>query len=261
LFENVESNIIMKKLRLAMLVAVCTSISSVSFGQMGGSTIGGGNSINPTTSSQFGSFSGTSGMTTPTASSNLFGGFGGMGAQNFGGLGTGQMGRNVGTGLGMGMGLGMANMGMGGMGLGGMGMGGMGMGMGGMGMGGLGMGGMGGMNRGMGGMGGNQNGRNNRQVRHSLRVGFDYVGLTNTDRAANINTKLTKITLPPRLKGANVDVALEGRTAVLRGTVKNADAAKMIERLVLLEPGVDAVRSELVFGEVGPEAVTGQEVR
>jgi hypothetical protein len=160
----------------------------------------------------------------------------------------------------MGMGLGMANMGMGGMGLGGMGMGmgGLGMGMGGMGMGGM---GMGGMNRGMGGMGGNQNGRNNRQVRHSLRVGFDYVGMTNTARASNINTKLTKITLPPRLKGANVDVALEGRTAVLRGTVKNAEAAKMIERLVLLEPGVDEVRSELVFGEVVPEAVNGQEVR
>ncbi len=272
----------MKFLRFSFLIAatfapVVANAQTSGFGTGGtsggfgatGSTGQQGMSAGTTSGTQFGSFSGTSGLGTPTAT-NIFGGFGGAATNNFSGMASGQstggmggtgMGGMGGTGMGglggMGMG-GLGGMGMGG--LGGMGMGGLGgMGMGGMGMGGMGMGGLGGMMGGRGMTGGQQTGRNSRQVRAQLRIGFEYVGVSNTAKATRVNTHLSKLPMPARLK--SVDVTVDGRTATLRGVVKSQADVHLIERLVKLEPGIDIVKSELVVGTPAAEPVTGQEVR
>ncbi len=262
----------MKFLRFSFLIAasfapVVANAQTSGFGTGGtsggfgatGSTGQQGMSAGTTSGTQFGSFSGTSGLTTPSAT-NIFGGFGGAATNNFSGMAGGQRtGGMGGTGMG-GMG-GMGGTGMGG--LGGMGMGGLGgMGMGGlggMGMGGMGMGGLGGMMGGRGMTGGQQSGRNSRQVRAQLRIGFEYVGVSNTAKATKVNTHLSKLPMPARLK--SVDVTVDGRTAILRGVVKSQADVSLIERLVKLEPGIDNVKSELVVGTPAAEPVTGQEVR
>ncbi len=42
----------------------------------------------------------------------------------------------------------------------------------------------------------------------------------------------------PALEGVTVEMS--GRTAVIRGTVNSAAEAKTVERLLSLEPGIDA---------------------
>jgi BON domain len=254
----------MKFLRFSILVAASFApvVANAQVGGFGtssgfgaaGSTGQTGMTGGTTGSTQFGTFSGTSGLTTPTAT-NIFGNFGGTATNNFSGMTGGQ--RMGGTGFGGTGTTGMGGMGMGGMGMGGMGLGGMGMG--GMGLGGMGMGGLGGMMGGRGMTGGQQTGRNTRQVRAQLRIGFEYAGLSNTARTTTVNTHLARLPMPAHLK--SIDVAVDGRTAILRGVVKSQADARMIERLVKLEPGIDNVRSELVIQAPRAEPITGQEVR
>ncbi len=241
------------------LIAVVCSFPIHSFAQFGG------------TGGQTGGTGTTGGMTSGlgnsmtmggqnrsiTANSSMFGGFGATNATGFSGL-TGGTGGRTGTGMtGMG-GTGMGGTGMGGMGMGGMGLGGMGLG--GMGMGGMGLGGMG--LGGMGGLGGmnmfgrnnlNSNAQNQRQVRARMTIGFTPDAVAPEIMSTNISTKLKRLPLPIQSRG--IGVTMEGRTAVMTGTVANEAEANKLARLLKLEPGVDDVRSELTYSEA--ETVTG----
>ena len=116
------------------------------------------------------------------------------------------------------------------------------LGMGGMGMGGMGMGG-----RGMGGMGGmgNQSGQNQTKVRATVKIGFDYAFPSGPAQATQINARLQRIPLPEKF--SDVAVEMRGRTALIRGQVPTPEDGKLIERLLSLEPGVDAIENALVF--------------
>jgi osmotically-inducible protein OsmY len=119
-----------------------------------------------------------------------------------------------------------------------------------------------GMNRGgaMGGaMGGrnqmnqNQNQKSNKpQIRATVKLGFQVPVRTSAATTRLINDRLQRI---PSAALAGVSVEMSGRTAVIRGEVGSPEDGKMVERLLSLEPGVDAVRNELTFAS-GPALPT-----
>jgi hypothetical protein len=92
--------------------------------------------------------------------------------------------------------------------------------------------------------------RQRRQLRVPLRLGLD-VSSPSTPVAAPVytgpNTALqTRLTKIPQLKGSrSVMVEMEGRTAVLKGEVASQYQRDLAGKLVLLEPGIAAVRNEL----------------
>jgi len=53
-------------------------------------------------------------------------------------------------------------------------------------------------------------------------------------------------------------VSIEGRTAVLRGSVASDQARLLAEQLILLEPGIDSVRNELTSSWKAPEPALGR---
>ena len=140
----------------------------------------------------------------------------------------------------------LLNRGLQGGGLGGMGAGGFG------GMGGLGgRGGRGGMNS----FNQNQNQNSNKpQIRATVKLGFDIPAPPNAETSRVINDRLRRIPSPV-VDG--VTVSMQGRTAVIRGQVDSPAAGKVIERLLSLEPGVDAVKNELTFA-TGQGSAAGQ---
>jgi hypothetical protein len=114
------------------------------------------------------------------------------------------------------------------------------------------MGGRGGMG-GMGGRGGmnsfnqNQNRNSNKpQIRATVKLGFEVMAPTSTESSRMINDRLQR---NPSSAFEGVTVAMSGRTAVLRGAVNSPADGKLLERLLSLEPGVDAVENELTFAE------------
>jgi hypothetical protein len=54
-------------------------------------------------------------------------------------------------------------------------------------------------------------------------------------------------------------VSIEGRTAVLRGSVASDQARLLAEQLILLEPGIDSVRNELTSSWKAPEPALGRQ--
>lgn len=101
-------------------------------------------------------------------------------------------------------------------------------------------------------------GRTQRDViRASVRVGFSTpAGGNRVNSEAIANELAARLSRIPGLQNApqaaNIEVNLEGRTAVLKGTVPTADARLVLERLLLLEPGVDKVQNELVVAGSNP---------
>lgn len=91
-------------------------------------------------------------------------------------------------------------------------------------------------------------------IRAAVRVGFTPPAGPNTEVVSNeLAARLSRIpALRNAPQAANVQVNLEGRTAVLKGTVPTADARLVLERLLLLEPGVDKVQNELVVAGSNP---------
>jgi len=62
-----------------------------------------------------------------------------------------------------------------------------------------------------------------------------------------------------RISALNLElVTIEGRTAVLRGSVASDQARLLAEQLILLEPGIDSVRNELTSSWKAPEPGLGQ---
>lgn len=81
----------------------------------------------------------------------------------------------------------------------------------------------------------------------SLRLGFNLPSTPPGGGPTQLEARLSRI-VASRINAqpANVQVTVEGRTAVLKGTVPSATDRLVLERLLLLEPGVDKVQNELV---------------
>jgi BON domain len=86
------------------------------------------------------------------------------------------------------------------------------------------------------------------EFRVPLRVGFQPQPIAAGRAAAGFNTRLAK--LPGLSQAGSVTATLEGRTAVLRGTVATEADRQLAEGLARLEPEVMAVRNELVVGQL-----------
>ncbi len=128
-----------------------------------------------------------------------------------------------------------------------------GLGAGGFGAGGFGAGGRGGRG-GLNSMNRNQNQNSDRpQIRATVKLGFDVPAPSSAEKSQTINERLSRIP-SPMLQG--VTVSMQGRTAIIRGEVESPSDGKTIERLLSLEPGVDAVKNELTFASGQGSGVT-----
>ncbi|MEO8268651.1 MAG: hypothetical protein ABI557_02960 [Aureliella sp.] len=110
--------------------------------------------------------------------------------------------------------------------------------------GGFGGGGSGGRG-GFGGANGNQNAQSKTKVRAVLRIGFPIDAPSANATAQMVTARFSKMPLPPSV--ANVQVTMQGRTAILHGQIETVADGKLIENLLSLEPGIDAVNNELVL--------------
>jgi hypothetical protein len=119
-----------------------------------------------------------------------------------------------------------------------------------------GMGGMGGMmgyGRNMsGGMGMQQTNQQKNSIRTHMRLGFDKpvqaVGTVNARFSGVVKRVLDR----KDVGGGLVTVSMEGSTAVLTGSVASEHARGVIESLAMLEPGIGAVRNELLVSPGEP---------
>jgi hypothetical protein len=104
--------------------------------------------------------------------------------------------------------------------------------------------------------GGGRNNRNRRQdegddenerppVSIRLEVGFTPPQVTPNAVAMNINGRLARLAVDHSL--GRPQVTVEGGTVVLRGIAESDSQRRVIERLILLEPGVLSVRNEMVL--------------
>lgn len=102
---------------------------------------------------------------------------------------------------------------------------------------------------GFGGNNGNQNSQKENKVRAVIRIGFPVQHPTASHTAGRINQRFAAMPLPPGVAG--VQVTMDGRTAVLQGQVQSLEDGGLLERLLLLEPGIDGVRNELSVANAG----------
>jgi len=95
-------------------------------------------------------------------------------------------------------------------------------------------------------------GRAREQVRNSLTLGFRPLGPQldprGFDQRGIVLTKILERSSRVQII-APVEVAVEGQTAILRGTVASQHDRVLAEQLVRLEPGIWDVRNELVVEE------------
>ena len=115
-----------------------------------------------------------------------------------------------------------------------------------------GFGGFGGMGRGM--MGGMFGGQQQQQPGANLRfpfvVKFTVAPIVPAKVRMQAENRLTK--LPGLSKYNKVAVQIKGVTATLTGQVVSQREKSLVERLVLLEPGINDVRNDLVIAEKTP---------
>ncbi len=97
----------------------------------------------------------------------------------------------------------------------------------------------------------NNQGRSQTPVRISLKLGFAPQPVSTTQVTA-FETRLTK--LPGIQFVGPAQVTMEGRTAVLRGTVASEDSRQLAEALAMMEPAVQNVRNELVVDSTATSA-------
>ncbi len=95
----------------------------------------------------------------------------------------------------------------------------------------------------------NQTGQGNtsnssRTLRAPLTVGFSLPDQSAASVGGNFEKYLSR--MPAMSSNANVSVSMEGRVAVLRGTVSTEHERDLAGRLALFEPGISDVRNELV---------------
>jgi hypothetical protein len=94
-----------------------------------------------------------------------------------------------------------------------------------------------------GGLNQNQNSTNSK-IRATVSLGFEVPAPTNAVATRAINDRLSRI---PSAVLNGVTVEINGRTATIRGEVNAPSDGKVIERLLSLEPGIDAVQNELTY--------------
>jgi osmotically-inducible protein OsmY len=95
-------------------------------------------------------------------------------------------------------------------------------------------------------------GQNQNQVPIRLTLGFQPQPVSPPRLTATLTQRLTKV---PALPSANqIRLEMAGQTVILRGTVASEDERQLAEGLIRLEPGVAAVRNELVVA-AAPEAL------
>ncbi|MBK96571.1 MAG: hypothetical protein CMJ79_12810 [Planctomycetaceae bacterium] len=116
-----------------------------------------------------------------------------------------------------------------------------------------GFGGFGGMGRGM--MGGMFGGQQQQQqpganLRFPFVVKFTVAPIVPAKVRMQAENRLTK--LPGLSKYNKVAVQIKGVTATLTGQVVSQREKSLVERLVLLEPGINDVRNDLVIAEKKP---------
>ncbi|MEQ1824297.1 MAG: BON domain-containing protein [Pirellula sp.] len=124
-------------------------------------------------------------------------------------------------------------------------------------------GGLGGIG-GLGGLGGGQAGRANAnqaksKIRTIVKPDIDITRDTSAVAAANVQARMGRIPLPPRI--ANVNYSVEAGTVVIRGEVSSESDKKLAERLVLLEPGVNSVKNEVLVRNKTPEKIPAVPIR
>ncbi|MEM7476058.1 MAG: hypothetical protein AAF483_13775 [Planctomycetota bacterium] len=148
-------------------------------------------------------------------------------------------------------------LGTGGLGTGGFGTGGFGGGLGG-GLGGFG-GGLGGFGGGFGGFGGgfnnqfNQNNQNQNSIRATVKLGFTMPMPAPEVRAREIASLFTRLPIPAQIRGVNLQ--LDGKTAIVTGTLKDKDQARILKGLLMLEPGIYKVDDKkLTFSNAEDES-------
>ncbi len=86
--------------------------------------------------------------------------------------------------------------------------------------------------------------------RATMRVAFEVSARNSAVVSTQVSARIARI--PKSHLNGNVAVQMEGTTAVLTGAVATAHQSDLATRLVMLEPGVEEVRNELV---VDPAAV------
>jgi osmotically-inducible protein OsmY len=84
------------------------------------------------------------------------------------------------------------------------------------------------------------------QFRVPLRLGFQPTTTSSLATSNAMNQRMIK--MPALSRAGRINASLEGQTAVLRGTVPTEADRALAEGLAKLEPGVMAVRNELVVG-------------
>jgi BON domain len=93
------------------------------------------------------------------------------------------------------------------------------------------------------GLGGNSTSTNKtRFVRAPLSLGFEIAPSQLQAFQARGEVRFRKL---PRFRNGNVELATEGDTAVLRGTVKDEQSKELAERIAGFEPGVSIIKNEI----------------
>jgi hypothetical protein len=100
--------------------------------------------------------------------------------------------------------------------------------------------------------GAGRTGNNGRAIRTSLQLGFDYPTTVSPQLSGQIGQRLSN--LPQIRTSVPFRVSVDGRTAILQGTVATEHERDLAARVVLLEPGISDVRNELT---VDPAVSTG----
>jgi hypothetical protein len=93
---------------------------------------------------------------------------------------------------------------------------------------------------------GRQGAGGQQQIRVPIRLGFVPSPVATPQFSANLTNRLSKTTALAAAR--DINVSLEGRTAILRGTVATEADRRLAESLARLEPEVSAVQNELVVG-------------
>jgi len=89
------------------------------------------------------------------------------------------------------------------------------------------------------------------QFRVPLRLGFQPRNAAGSTISSAITEKMVR--MPAMAQAGRINASMEGQTAVLRGTVRTEADRALAESLANLEPGVLAVRNELVVGPTPPQ--------
>ena len=99
-----------------------------------------------------------------------------------------------------------------------------------------------------GGMNGNMGGQNNstltKPIHVDYSVGFDYSTPATTRVATDVSAELSHTPYIATVSGP-ISVQMQGRTAILTGTVRTDHARDLAAQVALLEPGIDQIRNDL----------------